>query len=162
MKVSEAMVKAVSVCKPQDNLAQIAAVMWNGCCGTLPVIDEAGGVISMITDRDICIALGTRNARASELRVQDVSLPRVFTCHAKDDVEQALQTMVAQNVRRLPVVDAEGRIAGILSLDDLIGVSTETARDGGVSHREVVLAARAILEERIPGHAHPAGELVAV
>ena len=161
MKVMEAMIKTVSVCKPEDNLAQVAAVMWDDCCGILPVVDRSGGVTSMITDRDICIALGTRNARASELRVQDVSLPRVFTCSSEDDVEQALQTMVSQNIRRLPVVDTEGKLAGILSLDDLVRVSTETGRDGGVSYREVVLAARTILEERKPGHEHRMGELVA-
>ena len=162
MKVHEAMVKSVSTCGPDDNLAQVAAIMWNDGCGVLPVLDQTGAVTGMITDRDICIALGTRDARASAVRVRDVSLPRVFTCRADDEIDYALRTMVAQNVRRLPVVDERDGIAGILSLDDLVRVSKESSTNGAVSYRDVVLASRAILEERAPGRRHPAGELVAV
>jgi len=162
MQVIEAMVKSVRVCSPEDNLAKVAAIMWEGACGALPVVDAAGTVASIITDRDVCIAVGTRSARAADVRVKDVSLPRVFTCSAADDVQQALQTMVAQNVRRLPVVDARGKILGILSIDDLIRCSKESARGGAISYCEVVLATKAILAGRALGHEHPHAELIAV
>jgi CBS-domain-containing membrane protein len=115
----------------------------------------------MITDRDICIALGTRSRCASEVRVKDVSLSRVFTCGAYDDAQQALKTMVSQNVRRLPVVDEHGKIAGILSIDDLMRHAQESARGGGISYREVVRATKAILEDRSADHVHKPAELVA-
>src|SRR5579859_1078894 len=122
MRVKDVMVKSVKVCRPRMNLAEVVARMWDERCGALPVVDERGSVASMITDRDICIALGTRNVQASALKVEDVSLPRVFTCRPEDEVHAALRTMVSQNVRRLPVVDSEGAPEGILSIDDLVRV----------------------------------------
>ena len=57
MRVKDVMVKSVKVCRPKMNLAEVVAKMWDECCGALPVVDERGSVVSMITDRDICIAL---------------------------------------------------------------------------------------------------------
>src|ERR1700677_2274593 len=93
MNAEDVIVRKVAVCRPENKLSEVAAIMWNARCGSLPVMDGHGNVASMITDRDICIALGTRNVRASELHVQDISLPRVFDCSAKEDVRHALQTM---------------------------------------------------------------------
>ena len=120
MNVRDIMVKKVSVCESDNNLAQVAAIMWNERCGLLPVLDSRGKVTSVITDRDICIALGTRNLRASEVQVKDVSPPRVFSCGPSDDILSALDTMVSQNVRRLPVIGEDGRLVGILSIDDVL------------------------------------------
>lgn len=162
MKVEDVMVKTVTVCRPENNLAEVAAMMWDERCGSLPVVDGHGSVMSMITDRDICIALGTRNMRASELQVQDVSLPRVFNCRAKEDVLLALQTMMSQNVRRLPVVDDDGRLIGILSIDDLLLQSDRGQSDPGISDKDVVNAVKVILKSRSPGSVHGPGELVAL
>jgi CBS domain-containing protein len=120
MKTKERMVTTVSVCQPDDNLAEVTAIMWDGHCGVLPVVDVEERVIGMITDRDICIALGTRNVRASDLCVMDVAPPRVFACLESDDVIAALRTMEAQNVRGLPVVNAEGKLVGMISMDDFL------------------------------------------
>ena len=147
MLVRDLMTKNVSSCHPDNNLAELAAVMWNDRCGALPILDGSGRVMGIITDRDICIALGTRNARASEILVRDVSVPRYFSCNPDDDVRDALKTMAAQEVSRLPVVDAGGRLAGILSIDDII------FRAGGgrsdLSDREIIDALAAMWEDRI-------------
>jgi CBS domain-containing protein len=161
MTVGDLMVRRVSVCGPDSNLAEIAAIMWNDRCGAVPVIDEAGHITSMITDRDVCIALGTRNARASEVRVKDVSLPRVFTCNEDEDVHHALDTMVAQNVRRLPVVDAQGKLVGILSVDDILRNAGENIAGTVISCEETVVAVKAILEGRSRNYVHPPSELAA-
>jgi len=161
MKVRDVMVKDVSVCWPEQNLAEVAGTMWNGRCGALPVLDRAGLVTSMITDRDVCIALGMRNELASNVRVKDVTLPRVFTCREDDDAREALKTMVSQNVRRLPVVDAGDKLVGILSIDDILRGSKERAGTGGIPYRAVVGALKTILEGRRRGHAHEPAELVA-
>jgi len=120
MKVENFMVRDVKFCNPNNNLAEVVEIMWNGGCGTLPVLNDSGQLWSMITDRDICIALGTRNLRASEVHVSDVAAPRYFACAADDDIYTALKTMAAQEVRRLPVVDDEHKLVGILSIDDVI------------------------------------------
>jgi CBS domain-containing protein len=161
MRVKDAMVKDVSVCTPGENLAEVTATMRQARCGALPVLDEAGNVVSVITDRDVCIALGTRNARASEVRVKDVSLPRVFTCDENDNVREALGTMISQNVRRLPVLGAGKKLTGILSIDDVLFWSKERAEASGVSYAEIVAALKIVLEGRRHGHAHEPAELVA-
>src|SRR5450755_4643245 len=120
MKVKDFMVRDVKFCNRDSNLAQVAEIMWNGGCGTLPVLNDSGRLLSMITDRDVCIALGTRNLRASEVHVSDVAEPRYFACAADDDIYAALKTMAAQEVRRLPVVDDGLKLVGILSIDDII------------------------------------------
>jgi CBS domain-containing protein len=161
MKIKNVMVKNVTTCGPDDNVAEIAAKMWDARCGSVPVLDDRGTVTRLITDRDICIALGTRNVRASELKVKDVSLPRVFSCGPDDDVPLALKTMVAQNVRRLPVVDDMGKLAGILSIDDLLLHSEKTAGKTGISHEDVVNAAKLILTKRSREAVHEPAELIA-
>jgi CBS domain-containing protein len=151
MKTKERMVKDVFVCRPQDNLAEVAAIMWEERCGALPVVDDGGRVMSMITDRDICIALGTRNERASDVRVEDVVPARVFTCKERDDILAAMRTMVSQNIRRLPVVDDEDKMVGIISIDDLL-LHTEPGK-AGVLSLEVLDAMKTIIENRKHGHA---------
>lgn len=162
MKVNDVMMRKVNFCRPDDNLAEVTATMWNERCGVLPVVDTAGKVLSMITDRDICIALGTRNTRASEVKVKDVSLPRIFACGPEEEVAQALSTMVSQNVRRLPVIGHDGTLAGILSIDDVLLHSEKTPRKAGISYAEVVIAAKSILENRARGHVKEAAALIAM
>jgi CBS domain-containing protein len=147
MLVRDLMNKNVSWCRPENNLAELAEVMWNDRCGALPILDDSGRVIGVITDRDICIALGTRNVRASDILARDVSGPEHFSCSPDDDVRDALKTMATQEVSRLPVVDEAGQLAGILSIDDII------FRAGGgrsnLSDREIVDALAAMWEDRI-------------
>lgn len=134
MKVQDVMKKAVASCHANANLAAVTALMWEYNCGQLPVVGDDGKVVSVITDRDICIALGTRNQRASELTVSDVIYRAAVLCHAGDDLRSALKIMAAERVRRLPVVDHEGALVGILSLDDV----TLQARHHGDTDRPPV------------------------
>src|SRR5438552_11230671 len=105
MNVKDVMVRDVSMCRPDDNLAEAAATMWVARCAELPVVDGSGSVLSLITNRDICAAKDARNMPASEIHVKDVPLPGVLGCEAGDDVQLALKTMVSQHVARIPVVD---------------------------------------------------------
>jgi CBS domain-containing protein len=144
MKVQNVMVKDARFCKPDTNLATVAESFWKQGCGALPVVEEAR-VIGMITDRDISIALGTRNAKAAETLVRDVALPKVFFCQPEDDIHSALRTMRAQQVRRLPVVDRQGALAGILSLDDVVLFAGEKSTDE-LTYSDVVDTMKSIFE----------------
>ena len=147
MLVKDLMTRNVSACRPENNLAELAEVMWNQRCGALPILDRSGKVTGIITDRDICIALGTRNIRASDVAAREVSSPGCFTCSPDNDVRDALRTMATQEVGRLPVVDEDGRLVGILSIDDII-----FGAGGGsssLSDREIIDAIAAMREERI-------------
>ena len=143
MKVRDIMVKNVQFCSPQSNLAAIAETLWKQGCGTLPVV-ENGRVAGVITDRDICIALGTRDVKASEVLVKQVALPKLFFCAPEDDIHLALQTMRAQRVRRLPVINSKGGLEGILCLDDIVLFAEEKASE--LTYFDVVETLKAICE----------------
>lgn len=143
MRVRDIMVKDVKICSPDTNLAVVAEVLWKEGCGTLPVV-ENGRVLGMITDRDICIALGTRNAKAADTLVKDVALPKLFYCTPEDDIHKALKTMGAQKVRRLPVLDNDGTLRGILCLDDVVLMAEE--KGGALTYVDVVGTMKAICE----------------
>ena len=147
MKVSEVMIKEVRFCGPNTNLAEATEMLWTDGCGTLPVVDNAHNVTGMITDRDICIALGTRDAVAAAIPVKEVSLPRLFSCDPDDDIHKALETMAAQRVRRLPVIDRKGTLQGILSIDDIVlHAEKDPVSAAGLSYADVVNALKAICE----------------
>jgi len=158
MKVREVMTKEAASCYPDTSLSQAAELMWKNKCGFLPVIGEGGNVVGVITDRDISIALGTRNRRPSEVLVADVMPRSLFTCTAEDSVACALTTMRVEGLRRLPVVDREGTLTGVLSIDDLVLKARENASMKDVSNADIEDAFRAICGHftRMPGHASKA------
>ncbi|HYL34299.1 MAG TPA: CBS domain-containing protein [Bryobacteraceae bacterium] len=143
MHVQDVMIKNPKFCTPGMNLAAATEILWKAGCGTLPVV-ENNRVLGMITDRDIAMALGTRNVRASDATVRDVSLPKLFYCAAADDIHIALQTMGAQKVRRLPVLDSSGGLEGILCLDDIVLFAEEKA--GDLKYADVVDTLKSICE----------------
>ena len=120
MKVNDVMMRTPASCSPDTNLAAAVEILWNRNCGILPVVDSDTRVFSVITDRDICIALGTRNRLPGEIMVSDVVNRRAICCSAEEGVKAALARMAEAKVRRLPVVDADGKLVGILSMDDAV------------------------------------------
>ncbi|MFN0086451.1 MAG: CBS domain-containing protein [Blastocatellia bacterium] len=120
MKVTDVMTTDVRVCRPETNLAVAAALMWETDCGALPVVDEAGKVIGMLTDRDIAIAVGTRGRNAAEIAAREVISGQAYTTMPDVEIKTAIRAMNAAKVRRLPVVNADGQLQGILSLHDLV------------------------------------------
>src|SRR5262245_9161088 len=120
MTVRDLMTESAVFCRPDTNLAQAAALMWDNDCGALPVVSESGKITGMITDRDICIALGTRNKRASEVSVYDVLSGPVWVCRPDDEIRTALKSMREGRIRRLPVVNSAGGLEGIVCLDEIV------------------------------------------
>ena len=111
--------QALSV-QPSSKLSDAAHIMWEGDCGALPVIDEVSGrVVGMVTDRDICMACWTRNAAPGDLFASDAMSQHLVHCHPEETIEHAEMVMNANQIRRLPVVDADERLLGILSLADI-------------------------------------------
>ena len=85
MKVKDIMTPEPRTCSPTTNLAVAAAIMLDGDCGILPVVDE-GKLVGVVTDRDMYIALATRGKRASHVTVREVVQAPVYTCGPDDDV----------------------------------------------------------------------------
>jgi CBS domain-containing protein len=120
MKVNDVMTRTPACCSAGTNLGEAVELLWNRNCGFLPVVDSQNKLVSVVTDRDICIALGTRNRLPGELTVGDVATQMAISCSAGDDVRSALAKMAEAKVRRLPVVNAEGKLEGILSMEDVV------------------------------------------
>jgi CBS-domain-containing membrane protein len=113
------MTQSVRTCSPQDTLDVAARAMWEGDCGTVPVVDDSRRVVGMLTDRDICMAAYTQGKPLAAIPVASAMAKQVVSCRPDDELLIAERAMQKARVRRLPVVDAKGRLAGILSLNDL-------------------------------------------
>ena len=131
MIVRDLMSADVRTCGPQDSLRQAAELMWNRDCGSLPVIDGEGHVVGMITDRDVCMHALMSNRPLQECTVADAMSSDVCSCGASDSVEAAQSLMRSRRVRRLPVIDGDRHVIGILSLNDL-ALHVRDRRDVGV------------------------------
>lgn len=143
MKAGDIMTSAVAFCRPETNLADAAATMWEHNCGALPVVNEHSHVTGMITDRDICIALATRNRLASELTAGEVSSRRSYTCNPDENIRGVLATMRDHKVHRVPVVHHDGTLAGIISIDDII-FSAKEKKGSDITYTDVIETQKAI------------------
>jgi len=153
MKVREVMTRQVEACPPDADLGSAALVMWRKDCGFVPVVDGPGRrVIGTVTDRDICMGLATSGRTPADRTVREVMSTAAWTVSPDVDVDDALEIMEDHRVRRLPVVDGNGALEGIVSLNDLV-LSTEEPRVGdgesdSVPSDRLVRALRAICEHR--------------
>jgi CBS domain-containing protein len=136
MIVRQLMKTSIRTCHADDTLATAAQAMWEHDCGCLPVVDAAGGasVVGMITDRDICMCALLQGKVLSQLRVSDAMATDVVTCRPTDTLVAAEVLMREARIRRLPVVDDHGVLAGMLTLADL---AREAAREQCSPHQHV-------------------------
>jgi len=144
MKVREVMTRSAAFCGPESTLEEASQLMRKNDCGFLPVVGDGGNVIGVFTDRDMCIALGTRNRKPSEVRVWDVMPRKLFACMEGDDVHCALKTLRSARIRRLPVIDRDGFLVGVLSIDDIVLHAREHLVRKDISYADVENAYKAI------------------
>jgi len=119
MLVQDLMTRNVAAVRPDQTLAVAARLMWDCDCGALPVVEGDRKVIGMITDRDICMACWSRSLAPSALLVRDATSSDLVSCSPQATIAAAEAAMSGHQVRRLPVMDAEMRLVGILSLADI-------------------------------------------
>jgi CBS domain-containing protein len=136
-------------CRPETNLGSAAELMWTGNCGFLPVVGSEGKVVGVITDRDICIALGTRGRHPGEVAVADAMSSNVWSCTPQAELPVAVSKMREGRVRRLPVITKEGSLVGVLSMDDVL-LHAENGKPGSVSAEGIVSAFQAINTDHLP------------
>jgi CBS domain-containing protein len=117
MKVSDVMTRDVMIANPQESIQQAAKAMAGFDTGALPV-GESGRLVGMITDRDIAIR-GIGQGKGPHAKIRDVMSQEIKYCFADQDVEEVTQDMADIQVRRLPVLDRDKRMVGILSLGDI-------------------------------------------
>ena len=118
MKVKDAMHKGVEWVEPTMSLVEIAAKMLNSDIGAIP-IGENDRLIGMVTDRDIVIRGVAKGAAISGLTARDVMTKGIVYCRDDEELDDALRIMEQKKLRRLPVLDENKRMVGMLSLGDL-------------------------------------------
>jgi CBS domain-containing protein len=128
MQVSELMTSDVCYVTPDTKLSELAQRMRDEDIGSIPVA-ENDRLIGMVTDRDIVIRALTDGADPRECTARDVMSPKVLYCRASQTVEDVLENMGEQQVRRLPVVDDNKRLVGVISLGDLSHAAEREAGD---------------------------------
>lgn len=130
MKVQEVMSSPAHSCTADTSLAAAAIVMRDYKCGALPVLDEQGRPIGILTDRDICMATAREKRFPAAITVHEVMTPRPLTCFPQTGLAEVVDLMAEHRVRRLPVVDLEGKLVGIVSLSDVAAVATRKRSAG--------------------------------
>ena len=117
MKVKDAMTRNVRIADPDQTIQDVARIMSELDSGVLPV-GENDRLVGMITDRDIAVR-AVAEGRGPETAVREVMTPDVRYCFEDEDTEHVARNMADQQVRRLPVVNRDKRLVGIVSLGDL-------------------------------------------
>jgi CBS domain-containing protein len=121
MQVKQIMTTDIATSRPDTNLAAISKLMWDRDCGFVPVVDAAGKVVGVITDRDICIASATRRLVPEQIpAAQAMKRAPIQTIQPEEMIDKALATMRQFQVRRLPVIAADGTLKGVISMNDIV------------------------------------------
>jgi CBS domain-containing protein len=126
MLVSEIMTPEVATVRTDEKAATAARVMWDCDCGALPVLDETGRAVAVVTDRDICMATLFQDRPPSQFPVSVAMSRDLHFCLPEHDVTTAEQRMRTRQIRRLPVLDADKRLVGIVSLADIVRATART------------------------------------
>jgi len=120
MQAKEIMSRDPQCCTPGDTLQNAARLMADHDCGCLPVVESADRkrVVGVLTDRDIAVRAVARG-KSPDSKVNDVMTPAPACCSPDDDIDEVERIMVEQQVRRVPVVDADNRVVGMIAQADL-------------------------------------------
>jgi len=145
MQVQDVMSSPVLCCSTDATLDVAARLMWEGDCGVIPVVDKAGRLAGILTDRDICMACYTQGKAPREIAVSSVMAEEVVTCRPDDSLEVVERSLGQHQIRRAPVVDDTSRPVGVVSLNTLARHAATI--DDGMDHG-VVLTLAAIGEPR--------------
>ena len=149
MRVEQVMTRTVESCRADERLNRAAQIMWEHDCGVVPVVAAGNGrarVVGMLTDRDICMAAYTQGRALPEIPVASAMSKRVCSCRPTDAISVALKVMETNQIRRLPVVDQEDQLVGMLSLADL---GREARYEHGRQIADITDAAVGMVEEAI-------------
>jgi CBS domain-containing protein len=146
MIVEEYMTTTPRAVNVDECVHRAADLMWHGDFGVVPVVDADNRVVAMLTDRDICMAALTQAQPLREIPVRTAMSRRLFAVHPSDTVAHAEGLMRDHQLRRLPVVDAVGRLVGVVSLADLVRTASITTGTDGLSPRAITQTLGRIIE----------------
>ena len=122
MRVKNVMTKDPSWCLPSDPTPKAARIMRDEDAGVVPVLEseQSGRVVGVVTDRDLCMNVIAEDRAPGSVTVEACMTATVVTCSPADAVKQVMELMKQNQIRRVPVVDEQGRLQGIVSMADLV------------------------------------------
>lgn len=145
MQIAKLMTRNVMTCHQSDMLDRAAKLMWDADVGVLPVVDDSGMLVGIVTDRDACMAAFMQRQPLHELSVSVAMSKHVVACQPEDDDAHVAEMMAKNKIRRVPVVDDDMRPIGILSLNDL---ALAMAHGDAIPEGEIAGTLAAICEHR--------------
>lgn len=120
MTCAEVMTPSPTACNPEHTATDAAELMRREDCGLLPVISGDGKkLIGVLTDRDIVLKVVAEGRDPRSTAVSDVMTTDLITCLPQENVEMAMEQMATRQVRRIPIVDSDGSLVGIVSQADV-------------------------------------------
>jgi len=121
MKCANVMTTEIFCCLPGDSLEEVASVMQSEDIGPVPIVDdlETRNLLGIVTDRDIALRAVARGLDTRKTTAEEVMTRELVTCGVEDEIESALDLMARHQVRRLPIVDGESRLVGMISQADV-------------------------------------------
>jgi len=121
MKVRDVMTSDPVCCLPSDTAQKAAQVLRDNNVGSVPVVDDQQSriVIGMITDRDICCSVVAAGLDPKSTQISKYMTTEVVTCRDGENIDHCERSMQEHQIRRIPIVDGEGKCIGIVSLADL-------------------------------------------
>jgi CBS domain-containing protein len=136
--VADVMSREVATCAPDTSLGEAARRMWHRDVGCLVVIDQ-GRVVGVLTDRDVCMSGYFESRRLDEIPAATAMSKELHVCTPESPLRLVATTMREHRVRRMPVLDREGQLVGIIALGDLArAAASGRDDDGGAIHGQDV------------------------
>jgi CBS domain-containing protein len=119
VRAADLMSRNVVTVYPEERVGYAARLMREYDCGALPVTDQEGRLIGIVTDRDISMRLVANEADTHSTVVAECMTDGAFVCHAEDSVRECMRQMSRHRIRRLPIINDWGQVVGIVSQGDL-------------------------------------------
>lgn len=121
MKCSEVMTSNPTFCLPGDTAVEAAQLMKSEDVGPIPIVTdpESKKLVGIATDRDLVVKVVAEGLDPKSTHLKDVMSTDLFTCLSGDDADKAVELMQQHQVRRIPVVDGNGCLVGIISQADV-------------------------------------------
>ena len=129
MKVKECMCNKVYSCTPSTTAYDVAKIMQLNHIGCVPVCDNENCMVGIVTDRDLVLRCLASDKNVKETPVSEIMTTNVWTCKPEDDMTNVQTKMGNEQIRRLPVVDNEGKVIGMLTIGDLAKNDMEIGQD---------------------------------
>jgi CBS domain-containing protein len=132
MRADEFMSKPVVTCQSNESLEQAARKMWDHDCGAIPIVNDEGTLVGILTDRDICMSAMMQSGSLGDLPIHTALANKaVFAVTPEVGIEQVRELMSSQQIRRIPVVDTEHKPVGIISTNDLVRAAVRSGEGMG-------------------------------